>query len=440
MLYEPEGHAHLAADAYDPASLLPLTAEFQRELYAAQHPADCSRARFLVVIPGPNGLGSDLHVAGHHLLTAFTHGYVFLWGNASGEQYIHGDPGGLCPDRALNYECFFRPPSSCTLDDAVDWEALASASATPSRSPEPEEDGRSRPRSIMERMFHRFERTRSLGLQLRNGSHYASGTLSDVLQVYNDNLPGTLPAGLLARLRGLGMSDWEVRSWARAQSVGYVARINDATLAVLKASRVDPSLHGRKGADAAAGLPLPLPPGTISAHVRHGDKWKEMKLVPELKYLEAAQRLLERSANASAATAGEAPFMFSAAVGAMDRRSPRPAPPSPLSPLLFVSTEDDEALSRIAEAAAPQGWGVAFSRIPRLNDGPVEQMKSAGLPAVALARLHLGQLLLALEADGWLGTYASNWCRLIEELRGVWVPKVAGPYVEVGEVADYQVW
>ena len=80
LLYEPAGHDHFAADALDPAGLLPLTAEFQLELYRSQNPQDCASARFLVVAPGPNGLGSDIHVAGHHLMTAYTHGYVFLWG------------------------------------------------------------------------------------------------------------------------------------------------------------------------------------------------------------------------------------------------------------------------------------------------------------------------------------------------------------------------
>lgn len=98
---------------------------------------NCSEARFLVVTPGPNGLGSDLHVAGHHLMTAYTHGYVFLWGNRSGEQFVKGDPEHLCPGGRLNYECFFRAPSSCSLADAIDWAVLASASPSPSPSSSP---------------------------------------------------------------------------------------------------------------------------------------------------------------------------------------------------------------------------------------------------------------------------------------------------------------
>ena len=40
---------------------------------------------------------------------------------------------------------------------------------------------------------------------------------------------------------------------------------------------------------------------------------------------------------------------------------------------------------------------------------------------------------MALECDAWVGTRGSNWNRLIDELRCVWVPKCAQPYVEVGE-------
>ena len=212
MLYEPEGHDHLAADYLDASGLLPLTAYFQHELYLSQHPPDCSSARFLVVTPGPNGIGSDLHVGGHHLLTAYTHGYVFLWGNSSGAQYVLGDPDGLCMDGALNYECFLRTPSNCTLDDAIDWEALSSHSATstPSASPIFEELAHRRHfMDMMHMMHHRRGWLADLEVQLHPNSHHAFGVLS-TLGIYNDNLAKTLPDALLARLRALGMDDWEV--------------------------------------------------------------------------------------------------------------------------------------------------------------------------------------------------------------------------------------
>ena len=42
------------------------------------------------------------------------------------------------------------------------------------------------------------------------------------------------------------------------------------------------------------------------------------------------------------------------------------------------------------------------------------------------------QLLMALEADAWVGTRSSNWSRLIDELRCVWVAKCRLPFVEAG--------
>ena len=71
----------------------------------------------------------------------------------------------------------------------------------------------------------------------------------------------------------MGMGEFEVRSWVRAQTVGYLARLNDATLAAIKAARLDPRAHGGGrdvNAPPPAALPFPLPRGSIAAHVRHG--------------------------------------------------------------------------------------------------------------------------------------------------------------------------
>jgi hypothetical protein len=46
---------------------------------------------------------------------------------------------------------------------------------------------------------------------------------------------------------------------------------------------------------------------------------------------------------------------------------------------------------------------------------------------------HLLQLFMALEADAWIGTRGSNWNRLIDELRCIWVDKCHHIFVEVGD-------
>ena len=284
---------------------------------------------------------------------------------------------------------------------------------------------------------------------LRPGSTHVYGTLSSILSIYNDDNDRVLPPALHDRLRALGMGEFEVRSWVRSQTVGYLARLNDVTLTAIKASRLDASIHGG-GSDVVgpppAALPLPLPSGTVAAHVRHGDKGSEMDLVSEMSYFDAAKRLLA-AAGGDSSTAKDlreksSRFIFSAAVGITSRFWVEKLSSSyaPIQPILFASTEDTESLVRLVSAGESHGWTVFFSRILRFNEGPSSQMEKAGLNAVRLTRAHLGQLLLALEADAWVGTYASNWNRLIDELRGVWVPKIAGPYVEVGDPHDYQVW
>ena len=247
------------------------------------------------------------------------------------------------------------------------------------------------------------------------------------------------------------------------QSVGYIARINDETLAAIKSRRLDGAANGVANYDAAGqpfdvtapppiGVPnrFPLQPGTIAAHVRHGDKHLEMALVHSLKYLDAAQRLYSAAqgdiASRQAVAEASKSFNFSSAVFS-SRSSDTSATFPSLQKQIFVATEDSNAIAELVLASFPINWTVSYSRIPRVNGGPMEQMHAMQARAEIyspprLLRAHLGQLLLALEADAWVCTYASNWCRLIDELRGVWVPKVGGPYVEVGgmDLMHYQVW
>ena len=49
---------------------------------------------------------------------------------------------------------------------------------------------------------------------------------------------------------------------------------------------------------------------------------------------------------------------------------------------------------------------------------------------------HLIQLLMSLECDVWIGTRASNWNRLIDELRCTWIDKCNGLYIEVGDISE----
>lgn len=223
---------------------------------------------------------------------------------------------------------------------------------------------------------------------------------------------------------------------------------------------------------------FPLPPGSVSAHIRHGDKHREMTLVKLPVFLRAA------SALADAGTLG------------YSRKA------------LFVSTEDpgvvadlitsgqgswEEALEvgieggggkkkegesgggggdgegRVrrggvgikniinAPASYPLGkggptdpeliaptrarWSLLFTphpMMPRENSNGPQQVKAFKTMYTAgeLTLRWWLQLLMALECDAWVGTRGSNWNRLIDELRCIWLPKCTAVYVEVGEDKD----
>lgn len=281
-----------------------------------------------------------------------------------------------CPGGA-NWECFFRPPTNCS-------------------------------RSLMTP-----DNTIELGLQYE---------IADKLGIHASWVPGPLYRRIRAEFPH--MTFHQVKYWWRAQGVAYLMRLNEVTVAALRKMR-DPvggvglSVLGPDYSNSKYTAPsklletvrttFPFPSGFISAHVRHGDKHTEMQLQPTRRYFEAAQQNFVVNA----------PFAV--------RRA------------MFVSTEDDRVL---AEAEEYKGdWVVAYSRIPRANTGPVHQVIELGQNrAGQTIRTHLLQLLMALECDAWVTTRGSNWNRLIDELRCIWVPKCRNAVVDVGTPeswADY---
>ena len=79
-------------------------------IWKNQHPADCSKARFLVHFRGVGGFGYQIHLLARELEYAVRSNRVLLFAGI----WIFTDPE-LCPKR--DHECYFQPLSSCTLAD-----------------------------------------------------------------------------------------------------------------------------------------------------------------------------------------------------------------------------------------------------------------------------------------------------------------------------------
>ena len=75
------------------------------------------------------------------------------------------------------------------------------------------------------------------------------------------------------------------KHWWRAQSANYLFRMNSRTAAYIRNQRLALAEVGR--------VPLPLPVGTVSVHVRHGDKFKEVPPVPFDEYLRRLRRMAQ---------------------------------------------------------------------------------------------------------------------------------------------------
>ena len=342
-LYTAEGMAPDAAAALAPSRLAPATHEAQMLIWRSQNPDDCAGAQYLVSRGHTrgNGIGSLMHVTGYHLAVAVEEGRVFLFSEKTGEEWTDASCGA-----ARNWECFFRAPSRCSRE------------------------------------------------HLKNGNYVEMELHHSARALPSSGMPAAARA--LLRAAAPHLSDDAAKYWWRAQSVAYLMRLNEATRAAVRALRQDAALislapAGGGGAlSAQQAATIPLPPGVIHAHVRHGDKYTEMLLQGTARYT-----------NASAALVLAQPFSLRKA--------------------LFVSTEDPGVPEEAAALLGQEGWTVLHYTIRRSNRGPLQQLQDLGEDSAATTtRTHLQQMLLSLEADAWVGTRGSNWNRLLDELRCTW--------------------
>ncbi|CAK0811379.1 unnamed protein product [Prorocentrum cordatum] len=362
-------------------SVLWGTAHAQKAIWDHQHPADCSRAIFMQWTHHRAGIGATLHVMSRALAYAMRLGRVFVF--AKKDRYLMWRDRNFCPD-APAWECWFLPVAGCaarpeaTLN--VSYEDLKAAGEELARS-HPHEDA------------HSLE----VPPQFR-------GALSNCSPVRRDA--------------------WF--HWWRAQAMTYVIRFNEKTRGQVDRLAAEVLQLRRLGGQAAATAApriTSLEPGSVSLHVRHGDKGREMKLVAFKEYLQLAERLAEGDQDLQVMNQGttfDYPHCTVADPPDTFRRR-----------VMFVSTEDqqviDEALN--STGLVRNAWDVAYVETERKNTCVFCQRGDKGVEREVLESLL--NLELALQADAWIGTLRSNWCRLIDELRMTIGAKAGSPYLNL---------
>jgi hypothetical protein len=135
------------------------------------------------------------------------------------------------------------------------------------------------------------------------------------------------------------ISDDQIKYWWRGQSVAYLMRLNDQTIAAIRKLRTDSVLIniGGKGVlTKERAQIIPLPAGSIHAHVRHGDKYTEMTLQGTSRYTNASVDLVL-------------------------------AQPNSLRRILYISTEDSAVPGEASALLSRYGWSIISYDIRRSN-------------------------------------------------------------------------
>ena len=278
-------------------------------------------------------------VLAHLAAMAVATNRVFVWGPDAGSRYTSAQ--SICAGKPGNWECFFQPPSDCKFTDNADPNAT-------------------------QKVEYSF------------GPKFGANTPPpppDVSALPGWDVPEEfIPPVVIEKLRAYqpDMTPAAMKYWWRAQSVAYLMRFNDETIAAIWAlrQRADVTIvapagsvgvlggggeaGGAPGAftaagaltsDAARSALLPLPRGSISAHVRHGDKGTEMDLIPWSGFVTAAGRLVDMN-------------------------------PLSLRHSIFVSSEDPGVLAELVNLTAP--WGAVYSQMARANGNGVGQLHLQG--------------------------------------------------------------
>ncbi|KAK6333081.1 hypothetical protein TWF718_010905 [Orbilia javanica] len=359
----------------DDAAMPPFTKFAQEYIYNWQHPdpSECKDRQFLVLHHNwdGNGLGTVVHGTGWVLGLAIRLNRILIYDDEAspGQNFLEEQ----CQKNGIrSLDCIFEPFSSCSST-------------------------------------HHLTEDNHINLQSywRIPENINMST-SAVPPLFGQMLKNNFPE----------MHYDAIKYWWRAQASAYMMRMNGPALKRLKALRIDSSqntavTHSPTGELIETEVPYPLPDGSFSMHVRHGDKGVEMELIPFEKYVDRAEE-------------------YAAMNMIMTRKT------------CFISTEDKEVLEeakRIGNAwisvntTSNENWTWVWSNIPRINGGPVEQLNHFGNRTDMTIKWML-QLFFAIEAPHIIGTRGSGWNRMIDELRCIWVD-CRTPYMEVGPFEDW---
>lgn len=354
--------------------------EFLHVLYAHQHPADCSNKKFAILYDWPWGVGSLIQVTVRQAKAALALDRIFVLEASFPDSPYHNSSANFFYDPAYCqgdrfWPCYFLPVTNCTLSKEDILQAVS-----------------------IDLFF-----TKNNTDAFTSASQLLS--LQDRLQVPRVVLMQTV-ANSLNRLMPMALEPWfqaclpQHKNLYERHVKTFLLRFNPRTRRELALRRK--AIFGDQS----------IPRGTISMHVRKGDKHTEMKVAEDDDFLATARYL---------ATAGNYTH-------------------------IFVSTEDKAFIERsnsLKMAYPPtQALQVLYTAVPRYSPtdhlSPMKHAQTVGRSREILN--NLVNLELAGECDGFIGQIGSNWVVLINDFRSSFACKARRPFLRVapGSAASIQ--
>lgn len=334
-------------------SALVGTAYAQSLIWRHQHPTSCKAVKYLIFFPAHHGIGSNVHLLGQTLAIAMALERVLLVAEDPSHPYYDA---GFCTDTKSYHDCYFEAISSCNLSDAATSVGLASLDYS----------------KINDISGVTDDRPNDLVVAVRRAPADRL-SIPPVLQIFLDTSP---------------VEPSKHFYWWRAQSASFVLRPNKKTLAEMQRHvlQIFPREKVQKG--------------TISCHIRRGDKWTETAMTEDATYVHALEQLLVQAEHQGVHLNRE----------------------------VFLSTEDPQAIIYFENL---KNWTTYYTVVPRKPDRNRSNQDYAREFGPARELINsLINLDLALQSDAWVGTLSSNWCRLIDELRSTLRCKASGLYLD----------
>lgn len=364
-------------------------------IWRHQHPVDCKTAKFLVADGWDSGFGSEIHVLGQIMALAFRMNRVFTLSpdRALYKRFKWWTNNTFCKSRGEDsILCYYEPLTSCTAEDIYGPDGFNRQKFM--------EESKGKPNEEKSYVF-----IPDIGRAHKTWNLPQKFLVMDCWMGNADQTQKYIPDVFMPLLKCSPIPDKWHFYWWRALTASYIMRPNKHVRELMLRHREHIRHDHHKDT-------------CVSIYVRRGDKHVEMEMVPISEYVASARNLENQN--------------MLVQLNRGDVSSHRH---------IYFGSEDFDALQEIKEWSRKNGWKLHHSEFfdrRHVTTGLRDYDKQNLLVAQG-ADVHdeleyfamIYDLDRHLKCEAFVCTMASNFCRLIDEMRATIAGKANRHYVDI---------